>query len=104
MLTFKLFWGAVAASSFFDIQPEPEQIEQLREDCLVQSTLKIWYELGGQSRVNYDQSRHQPTQAIEIEGEEEGKRKRYWIGMEIEKKWKDIGDLTGAEIFIQETT
>ena len=73
-------------------KPSKKEIEELKEDCIVESTLKIWFEIGGKGggKEKEEKKEKGETREIELSG----------MGVEEEKGgWTPIERLTTRQIY-----
>ena len=50
-------WGVREAMS---AKPNKTQLKELKEDCIVESTLKIWFEIGGKGGGKQKKRKERP--------------------------------------------
>jgi hypothetical protein len=57
-------WGVAEAMA---AKPKKKQIKELKETCIVESTLKIWFEIGGKGGGGRREERNEKGEVTEIE-------------------------------------
>ena len=57
-------WGVREAMA---AKPSKTQLKELNEDCIVESTLKIWFEIGGKGGGNQKEEKEEKGETVEIE-------------------------------------
>ena len=55
-------WGVAEAA-----KPSKKQVKELKEDCVVEDTLRIWFEIGGRGGVAVKEKRKKKEEEIEVE-------------------------------------
>ena len=60
-------WGVREAMS---AKPNKTQLKELKEDCIVESTLKIWFEIGGKGN-----QKEEKEETVEVEFSGRGERR-----------------------------
>ena len=77
-------------------KPSKKQLKELKEDCLVESTLKIWFEIGGKRGGVTTEKRKK-------KGEEEKEFELNGFGLEEEDgKWTPIESPKASRAFMPE--
>ena len=62
------------------VKPSRKQIKELKEDCIVESTLKIWFEIGGKQKE--EQKEKGEMKEIELSGLGVDEEKEGWTPIE----------------------
>ena len=93
-------------ASALEATPDKQQQRELKEGCLVESTLKIWFEIGGCSRERLEGGgEEKESKEEEIQNKKktrtDKKRTKKEIGVEIEGKWIPITRLTTTQAYNQ---
>ena len=99
-------WGAEEGA--LEASPNLKQRRELKDDCLVESALKIWFEIGGGARERKEENEEddeKKNQGHKTEEDKKTKRDRKRtkkeIGVEIEGEWRPITTLTTKHAYNQ---
>ena len=94
-------WGIEASA--LEATPSKEQLRELNEKCLVESTLKIWFDIGGSSKERRKQEGKEKEEKKEKENKQEmkidQKRTKKEIGIADEGGWIPITAITTKQAY-----
>ena len=72
-------------------KPNKRQLKELKEDCVVESTLKIWFEIGGQGGGKQKEGKEENGEMKEIE--------LSGMGVDEEGRWTPIERLKTRQVY-----
>ena len=72
-------------------KPNKQQVKELKQNCIVESTLKVWFEVGGTGGG--------PKEEVQMKRGEKKTVRLSGIGMETERGWIPIERLKGRQIY-----
>ena len=93
-------WGVEGELGALEANPSRKQ--KKKEDCLVESTLKIWFEAGGEARErNKEEKKNTQNNKDRQKAKRDRGRTKKEIGIEIDEKWIPITALKTKQIYKQ---
>ena len=78
-----------------ELKPTLNQRKKLQQNCIVESTLNIWYELGGTSRSKYEAK---TGKKVKAEKKDEKVPAHDW-GFDIEGEWHGLDTIKTSQIY-----
>ena len=83
-----------------ELEPSKTARKTLKQSCIVESTLNIWYELGGTSRRKHESKTGKKVKKKKVKkGEKHVKDPELGWGFEIEGEWHDLGTIETSKIY-----